>query len=429
MKRALLNGQDANGQTIHILIHDNNIEKVCYEEEDMHNYLSPEVEKIDLLGKLVSPGFVDLHVHLRQPGGEHKETIETGSRAAARGGFTTICSMPNTQPVPDNVQVLNMIQNIIDEEAHTRVKPYAAITQGLQGQVLCKDFQTLKDAGAVAFTDDGVGIQSAGIMEAAMQEIARIGGIIVAHTEDNSLLHGGVVHLGEVSKRLNLPGISSQTEAVQIARDVLLSQSTGCPYHVCHVSTKESVQVIRWAKSLGIPVTAEVSPHHLILSENDIKSDDAQFKMNPPLRSEADRQALIQGLLDGTLDCIATDHAPHSPEEKNQSMRTAPFGIIGSEIAFQLIYSHFVKSGIFSLKQVIDWLTIHPSKIFKLSSGVLADGQAADITIIDLDKEWQYQVKDSYSKSQNTPFDGHKLTSDIYMTIVGGKTIYQSLVK
>lgn len=422
MKTYIKNGRDLDGNQVFILIQDGLIESMS--SQDFYE-LEAEDTQFDLLGHLVLPGFVDLHVHLREPGGEHKETIATGTAAAARGGFTTVCAMPNTQPVPDNIKVLDGILETIDQHALVHVLPYAAITQGLKGQVLSQDFAALKSHGAVAFTDDGVGIQTAGMMEAAMKAIHKFGGILVAHTEDNSLVHGGVVHLGNVSERLGLPGISNQTEAVQIARDVLLSQSTGCPYHVCHVSTKESVAIIRWAKSQGIQVTAEVSPHHLVLCEDDILTDDANFKMNPPLRSQEDRQALIEGLRDGTIDCIATDHAPHALEEKQQSMTSAPFGIIGSEIAFQLLFTHFVKTGIFDLADLVHWLTLSPSRIFGLSAGELKEGLPADIVVVDIDKEWTYDVTQSYSKSQNSPFDGHCLTSDIMMTLVDGQVAFE----
>ena len=278
--------------------------------------ITSDAEKvIDCQGKLVLPGFIDVHIHLREPGGEHKETIATGTMAAARGGYTTVCSMPNTNPVPDsNLEVENLFSRI-NQDAVIRVLPYAAITKGLLGEERT-NITELSKLGVFAFTDDGVGIQTAGQMLEAMKEAAANDMAIVAHCEDNSILYGGVVHKGNVSERLELPGILSACESVQIARDVLLAEEANCHYHVCHVSTKESVRVIRDAKKAGIKVTAEVTPHHLLLTEDDIVEKDADFKMNPPLRSKEDRDALLEGLLDGTIDFVATDHAPHAVEEK-----------------------------------------------------------------------------------------------------------------
>ncbi len=275
----------------------------------------------------------DVHVPLREPGGEAKETIETGTSSAARGGYTTVCAMPNTRPTPDSVEVLEKINHLIEKNAIIRVLPYASITQRLLGDTLT-DMPKLKESGAFAFTDDGVGVQSADMMLQAMQKASDINMPIVAHCEENTLIHGGVMHEGKVSKELGLPGIPNICESVQIARDVLLAEATGCHYHVCHVSTKESVRVIRDAKKAGIKVTAEVTPHHLLLDETAITEDDANLKMNPPLRSQQDKDALIEGLLDGTIDFIATDHAPHTEEEKAQGMKVAPFGIVGFETVF-----------------------------------------------------------------------------------------------
>jgi dihydroorotase len=386
--------------------------------------IEADVETIDLDGKLVSSGLVDVHVHLREPGFEHKETIASGTRAAARGGFTSVSPMPNTKPIIDNRELLEKVNQIIKDTAHVKVRPYASITTGLKGDQLV-DFQALKDAGAFAFTDDGVGVQSADMMLRAMVEAAKIDMPIVAHTEENTLIRGGAVHDGETSRKLNIPGIPSVTESVQIARDVLLAEAAGCHYHVCHVSTKESVRVIRDAKRAGIKVTGEVTPHHLVLDETDITEVDTNFKMNPPLRGIKDREALIEGLLDGTLDFIATDHAPHAEEEKQVPIEKAPFGIVGSENAFQLLYTKLVQTGVFTLQQLLDWMTVKPSQVFNLDMGELKPGRAADITVIDLDKEYTLNKEDFYSQAKNTPFDGEHLVSDIYMTIVDGDIKYQ----
>lgn len=379
---------------------------------------------IDASGKLITPGFVDVHVHLREPGGEHKETIETGTMAAARGGFTAVMPMPNTRPVPDNIDTLTKINARIKETAHVKVLPYASITTRQLGKELT-DFKALKEAGAFAFTDDGVGVQSADMMYQAMKAASAINMAVVAHTEENTLIHGGAIHEGKTSASLGIPGIPSICESTQIARDVLLAEAADCHYHVCHVSTKESVRVIRDAKAAGIRVTAEVTPHHLVLDENDITSADTNFKMNPPLRGRDDREALIEGLLDGTIDFIATDHAPHAAHEKDADITVAPFGIVGSENAFQLLYTKCVETGVFTLQQLIDWLTVKPATTFGLEMGKLEVGRAADITIVDLEKSYTLDKTKFYSKSQNTPFDGEALQSDIYMTLVDGNVVYE----
>ncbi|GAA0299225.1 dihydroorotase [Gracilibacillus halotolerans] len=385
-------------------------------------------EQIDGKGNVVVPGFIDVHVHLREPGGEAKETIETGTRAAARGGYTTVCSMPNTKPVPSTKEVMDQIQQKIEEKSVIRVLPYASISKDLSGTELA-EMEALKEAGAFAFTDDGVGIQTAGMMLEAMKEAARLNMAIVAHCEDNSLIYGGVMHDGSTNKKLDLPGIPSVCESVQIARDVLLAEATGCHYHVCHVSTKESVRVIRDAKRAGIHVTAEVSPHHLLLDENDIKENDADFKMNPPLRSKEDKEALIEGLLDGTLDFIATDHAPHTKEEKANGMENAPFGIVGLETAFPLLYTHFVQKGVCSLKQLIDWMTIKPAEVFQLPYGKLEINRSADLTLLNLEESFQLDRSTFLSKGKNTPFDNWEVTGKTIMTIFEGDIVFEEEIR
>ena len=379
-------------------------------------------EIIDAKKGLITPGLVDVHVHFREPGFEYKETIETGSQSAAKGGFTTVCAMPNLKPVPDNASTLADINKRIEKDSAIKILQYASITKDLNSEELV-DFESLKKEKAFAFTNDGVGVQTAGTMYLAMKEAAKLDMAIVAHTEDESLLFGGVMHKGNISEKLGLPGIMSATESSQIARDVLLAQETGVHYHVCHVSTKESVEVIRQAKKHGIHVTCEVCPHHLIMSDKDITEDHGNFKMNPPLRADEDQQALIEGLLDGTIDCIATDHAPHSYQEKNQSMLESPFGIIGSETAFQLMYNHFVETGRFTLEQVVYWMSQAPSKIFKLESGTLNIDSPADIAIFDLENE--ITIEDDFvSKSNNTPFIGEKVKGETLYTLVDGKLVW-----
>lgn len=378
----------------------------------------------DAQHQLITQGLVDVHVHLREPGFEYKETIHTGSLAAAHGGFTTICAMPNLAPVPDTAEKFRQVQTIIKKEAAVHVRQYGPITRDLRSEELT-DQKALKAAGAFAFTNDGVGVQTAGTMYRAMKEAAANDMAIVAHTEDESLLFGGVMHQGKRAEELGLPGILSATESSQIARDLILAEETGVHYHVCHVSTKESVRIIRQAKEAGVKVSCEVCPHHLLLTDSDIPADHGYWKMNPPLRSEADQQALIEGLLDGTVDCISTDHAPHGHEEKNQSFLKAPFGIVGSEYAFQLIYTEFVKKGIFTLAQVIDWMAVKPAQLFGLPANRLQIGDRADLAVFDIDHSYVIDKKDFLSQADNTPFEGKKLSGQTLFTLVDGKVAWQ----
>lgn len=401
-----------------ILIQDGIITKI--EENIKHE----TAQIIDASGNLVSPGFVDLHIHLREPGGEHKETIETGTKAAAAGGFTTVAAMPNTKPVPDQPEQMEWLQNRIKETASVRVLPYASITARQAGKELT-DFEGLKQAGAFAFTDDGVGVQSAGMMFEAMKKAAALGASIVAHCEDNTLIYKGALHDGEFAKRNGINGIPSVCEAVQIARDVLLAEAADCHYHVCHISTKESVRVVRDAKKAGINVTAEVTPHHLLLSDSDIPELDTNYKMNPPLRGSDDRQALIEALLDGTIDFIATDHAPHTKEEKAETIQLAPFGIVGLETAFPLLYTRFVETNDWTLKQLLDYLTIKPCEAFNLPYGKLEVGSPADLTIIDLEEEKEIDPETFLSKGKNTPFGGWKCKGWPIATIAQGQLVWE----
>ena len=419
----LKNGQKVNENnelvTIDVLIKDGIIIEIneCIENTEAQIY--------DLAGKLVSPGLIDVHVHLREPGYERKETIETGTKAAARGGYTTIAAMANTIPVPDSLEHVTYVEELLQKSAQVRVFPYAAITIGEKGEEIV-DVETLATKTCIlGFSDDGRGIQEAGVMYQAMKRAKAVNKPIVAHCEDDSLLFGGYLHDGEYAKANGHKGILSVSESAQIARDIMLAKATGVHYHICHISTKESVELVRFAKSQGINVTAEVSPHHLILCDMNIVNDDTNFKMNPPLRSEDDRLACIEGLLDGTIDVIATDHAPHHEDEKAWGIETAPFGIVGLETSFPLMYTKFVKTGKMTLKQLIDCMSTKPANIFNLPYGTLTVGADADITIIDLDKEMEIDSTQFLSKGKNTPFNGYRVAGWPVMTLVGGKIVYK----
>ncbi|WP_391208433.1 dihydroorotase [Psychrobacillus sp. L4] len=401
-----------------VLIENGKIAKIGANETEDH------AQVIDGKGMLLSPGFIDVHVHLREPGGEQKETIETGTKAAAKGGYTTICAMPNTRPVPDTVENFSHVLDLVEKNALIRVLPYASITIRQAGKERT-DIEALKKLGAFALTDDGVGVQAAGTMLEAMEEAAKLHIPVVAHCEDNTLIYAGVMHKGKRNEELGLKGIPSVSESVHIARDSLLAEAAGAHYHVCHVSTKESVRVIRDAKKAGIHVTAEVSPHHLLLCEDDIPSNDANWKMNPPLRGKEDMLALREGLLDGTLDFIATDHAPHTEEEKANGFEKAPFGIVGLETAFPLLYTHFVKSGEWTLKQLLEYLTTKPSEVFGFEFGKLEVGAPADLVLIDLEKEQAIDKEAFLSKGKNTPFNGWVCTGWPQVTIYSGEIVWQ----
>lgn len=378
----------------------------------------------DVQGKTVVPGFIDVHVHWREPGFSYKERIYHASRAAARGGFTTAMPMPNLDSVPDTLEHLQMQLDIIERDSVIRALPYGAITKGELGAEYA-DFEALAPH-VFAFSDDGRGVQDANMMYQSMQIAAKLNKAIVAHCEDNSLILGGCMHCGKRSRELGQKGIPSVCESVQIARDVLLAEATGCHYHVCHVSTKESVRLIREAKKAGIHVTCEVCPHHLISDETHITEALGQWKMNPPLRAIEDRQALIAGVLDGTIDIIATDHAPHAPHEKNIPMSEAAFGIVGSETAFAQLYTHFVLTGVLTLEQLIDMMSTKVGEIFQLPYGKLEIGQLADVVVLDLEKEMVINPNDFLSKGRNTPYIGQKVQGLPILTISQGKIVYQA---
>lgn len=376
----------------------------------------------DLNGQLVMPGLVDVHVHLREPGFTHKETIKSGSMAAASGGFTSICAMPNTNPVPDTVEVMNQVCEIIARDAVVNVYPYAPITTGLKSETLI-DFGAIN---AIAYTNDGIGVQTADTMYQAMKVASEQDALIVAHTEDESVLHGGVMHEGVRNKALKLPGMSSLSESTQIARDVVIAKHTGARYHVCHVSDTLSLEAIAFGKRMGAHVTAEVTPHHLILNEMHITEDNTNYKMNPPLRSERDQINLLEALHNGTLDMIATDHAPHASDEKAGGFRNAPFGIIGSEFAFPLMVTHFVKTGKATYEDLKNWMSIRPQEIFRLPGCQLRVGDVADLAVFNINDTVTLGPEHIQSKSQNTPFLGARVTGMCTQTYVGGERVWNA---
>ena len=379
-------------------------------------------KSVDLAGKLITPGLIDIHVHFREPGFTDKETIKTGSLAAARGGVTTVAAMPNTNPVPDTPEKYVAIQDIIEKDAVVNVLQYAPITEELHSETLVD----MSGIDAFAYTNDGVGVQTAGTMYLAMKEAAKLNKPIVAHTEDDSLLFGGVMHEGRKNVELGLPGILNVVESSQIARDIQLAEVTGVHYHVCHVSAETSVAAIREGKRRGVKVTGEVTPHHLILCEDDITHDDAVFKMNPPLRSKADQEALIEGLLDGTLDFIATDHAPHTHAEKSQGFKNSPFGIVGIETSFALMYTHFVKTGRMTLEFLLSRMGENVAKVFKLPYQTLEVGAKADLAVFDLESKYVISPVVYLSKSSNTPFNGYEVYGMCALTLVDGKIVWKA---
>lgn len=382
-------------------------------------------EVIDAQGKLVSAGFIDMHVHLRDPGFEYKEDIITGAQSAAKGGFTTIACMPNTRPVIDTPEIVRYVTDKAKRAGIVKVLPYAAITKNELGRELT-DFAALKEAGAIGFTDDGVGVQSAQMMKDAMALAESLDMPIIAHCEDDTLVAGAWASEGEFSRKHGIKGIPNESEAIHVGRDVLLSEATGAHYHVCHVSTEQSVRLIRLAKQIGVRVTAEVCPHHLLLSDEDIPGlEDANWKMNPPLRTPRDVQAVIEGLEDGTLDMIVTDHAPHSAEEKARGVDLAPFGIVGFETAFPLLYTKFVATGKWTLGFLLQRMTQDPARVFRLPTGRLEAGAPADLTIVDLEQERAVDPDTFASKSNNTPFGGWQLKGWPIATIVDGNVVWK----
>jgi dihydroorotase len=423
-------GLSFNGKTVDILIGDNRIAQIVPHEDQpqdqagvmtAHGKIFPD-RIVPAGGLLAVPGLIDMHVHFREPGHEYKETIETGSKAAVCGGFTAVCTMPNTNPVNDDAQVTRFIVEQAAKAAKVRVYPVAAISKGLRGESLC-EFAELKSSGAVAVSDDGNPVTNSRLMRSALEYAKGIGLVVISHCEVSELVGAGVMNEGETATRMGLAGIPNAAESIMVSRDILLSELTQTPVHIAHVSTRESVDIIRNAKNRGIKVTAETAPHYFSLTDKAVGDYDTHAKMNPPLRSEDDRAAICRGLADGTIDVIATDHAPHSVIEKDVEFDRAANGIIGLETSLPLSLD-LVRKNILSMEQLVEKMSMNPAKILGLDQG-LSQGMLADMTLIDPEYEYIVDSNKFQSKSRNTPFDGWKLKGRAVMTIVGGRIVFE----
>lgn len=390
------------------------------------NLPSHDVSKIiDADGLTLLPGLVDLHVHFREPGYSYKETVRTGSLSAAAGGFTTVCTMPNVNPVPDDLDSLRSQLDIIESQAVVEVLPYASITKKRMGGELV-DYDALAPHVA-GFSDDGTGVQSEIVMADAMSRIASTGKILAAHCEVDSMLRGGYIHDGEYARAHGHRGICSQSEWREVARDIMITKSTGCPLHICHVSSKESVELVRLAKKVGLPVTCETGPHYLAFTDADLQ-EDGRWKMNPPIRSEEDREALRQGLADGTVDVIATDHAPHSADEKSRGLEKSAMGVVGLETSLAAVYTYMVLPGIISFDRMVDAMALRPRRLFGIKGGI-NPGDRADMTLVDFNAEWTVDPDKFLSMGRATPFDGCKLKGKVMATLAAGRVVYDALNK
>ena len=409
-----------------------NLDKVMdiFVEDGIIKEKAESIEKqadtvIDAAGCYVMPGLIDLHVHFRDPGLTYKEDIETGSKAAAKGGFTTVCCMPNTKPVVDNVETVKYIIEKGEKTGLTNVLPVGAVTKNMAG-VEITDVEELKKAGIGAISEDGKSVMNSGVYRKAMKNAAKANVPVLAHCEDINLVEGGVINLGDKSSELGVKGISNAVEDVIAMRDIMLAKETGATLHLCHCSTKDSVEMVKRAKEEGIKVTAEVCPHHFSMCSDDITSNDGNFKMNPPLRAREDMEALIKGLQDDIMDVISTDHAPHSAEEKAKDLEHAPFGIVGLETSVALTVTNLVKKGYLTPMQMAAKMSYNPAKVLGIPKGTLDEGKIADITIINPDKEYTIDVNTFESKGKNTPFDGYKVSGEVEYTILNGKVVYSN---
>ncbi len=381
-------------------------------------------EIIDATGKYVMPGFIDLHVHLREPGLEYKETIATGAMAAAAGGFTSVCPMPNTKPSTDTPEKITALLEKAKQDAKIHILPIGAISIGQEGKVLA-DIKGMAEAGAVAFSEDGKSVMNSALYAEGLKLAAEAGVPVFAHCEDIDLVRGGVMNAGKRAKELGLPGITNAVEDIITARDIFLARETGVQLHLCHCSTKDSVKMIAMAKAEGLPISGETGPHYFTMIDEEIPEDWGNYKMNPPLRGKEDKEALIKALQDNVLEAIATDHAPHSKEEKEQSMLKSPFGIVGSETAYALTVTELVRTGKINMTQLVERMSASSAKILGINKGSLQVGMPADITIADTDTEWTIDPEKFYSKGKNTPFAGKEVYGKIYYTIADGKIAFE----
>jgi len=401
-----------------VLLADGNVARIG------HGLSAPDGEVLDARGLIVCPGLIDIHVHLREPGNEGAETIATGTAAAVAGGFTSVACMPNTKPAIDNETAVEFIYRQTDHEGSCNVYPIGAVTKGRRGEELAEMGQMIR-AGAVGFSDDGRGVNNTAVMFRALQYVRMFDKPILQHCEDESLVRGGVMNGGKTAIRLGLPGMNPVAEDLMIQRDLMLVEQTRARYHVCHISTARAVELVRQAKAAGLPVTCEVCPHHLLLTEESCSTYDTNFKMNPPLRTRHDVEACRQGVADGTIDCLVTDHAPHALQDKDLEFLDAPFGIIGLETAIPLYIKALIEPGLIDWVSLIERLTVRPAAVLSLPKGTLAPGADADVTLIDPEMEWTVDVRQFRSKSRNCPFDGWTVRGRAVTTIVGGRIKYR----
>ena len=414
----IINPNDRSERRADLLVRDGVIEEiaesVCAEADRV----------IDAAGAYCMPGFIDMHVHLRDPGLTYKEDIATGGAAAVHGGFTTIVAMPNTKPVADCPEVIRYVQEKAAQVTKAHVLQVGSVTRGMEGSEL-SDIRGMAAAGCICLSEDGKSVMNADLYRDAMRIAAEEHMTVLAHCEDINLVHGGVLNADVRAEELGMPGITNAVEDVIVARDILLAKETGCRLHLCHCSTADSVKMVQMAKADGVSVTAEVCPHHFSMSSEEIPGDDANYKMNPPLRTAADVEALKKGLSQDVMDVIATDHAPHGAEEKAQSILKAPFGIVGLETAAALTYTHLVKPGLLTVMQMAEKMSYHPAKILGLNKGVVEEGAPADLVIFDPDREWVIDPEEFFSKGKNTPFAGKTVYGKVTATIVDGEIAFE----
>lgn len=414
----VINPGDKTEKKADILVKDGRIQKIAEKQSIKADRV------VDATGCYVMPGFIDMHVHLRDPGLEHKETVETGVKAAIHGGFTTVVAMPNTKPVVDNADVVNYVHNKAYNIGLANVLQAGAVTKGQRGEVL-SDIEGMVEAGIPGISEDGKSVMNAQLYREAMTLAVKYDIPIFAHCEDINLVNGGVVNADEITESMHLKGISNAVEDVIIARDILLAKETGAALHLCHCSTKDSVKMVELAKKTGIRVTAEVCPHHFILTSSDLKEDDANYKMNPPLRTKEDVEALKKGLKEGIMDVISTDHAPHTTMEKKMGLRKAPFGIVGLETAAALTMTELVDKGYLTIIQMAEKMSYNPAKILGIDKGVIEEGKIADLVVFNAEKEYIIDPNNFWSRGKNTPFAGRKVKGMVMATIVGGKVVYE----